>query len=564
MRALPKILLPFLLAAPWGLPGMCLASDGAASAAVSPFDGQWFGLFEAARYVPLEEPCEPCPVPALVRHWFRQETAARPAAQAPEPVAGSPASPLEDLAQWRARGGHRQDRLPLLVWHGSPALVPQAVLSPAGDALLLPDGRSLALGWAPRIAENRSWMDASTFAWLAGRELRLRGRLETSDGAAPRFVARTAWPREWRLDPAVLEARPMGAGESLATLMERDGGGARAPFEQRLLWERAPGAARATGERYVLGLMLNGAQGDDDEALGGHFAVVTGRLHADGRMDHWMVTNFYGVDKVSEKGILPSTLPMDAYMTDVNAGQQWYRPSVMLAAVLDDAAAPLAVQRALDRLLERFQRRHVEFDHARANCTGLSLDALEASGWRYPRRGPNSRLLGAAGFFVTSLTDASFSAGRGTWHYLLEEQARLLPRAGFEILGADLLELLAGRTRRAPSELEHALRGSAVAVAWLRFPQIPSSRAFGRDAAASPKDYLSRVPADRARWKTIPLEPRPYPGHIRDWRPPPPLLSDSQVGVVAFGLLAVALAAPPAWWLARRRRARQRLAGRRG
>ncbi|MFN8752839.1 MAG: hypothetical protein ACK5ZP_12840, partial [Betaproteobacteria bacterium] len=112
--------------------------------------------------------------------------------------------------------------------------------------------------------------------------------------------------------------------------------------------------------------------------------------------------------------------------------------------------------------------------------------------------------------------------------------------------------------------LERALRDSAVAVAWLRFPQIPSSRAFGRDAAASPADYLSRVPADRARWKTIALEPRPYPGHIRDWRPPPPLLSDSQVGVGAFGLLAVALAAPPAWWLARRRRARQRLAGRQG
>jgi hypothetical protein len=581
MRTPPRFLflLPLLLATTLSRQASCFAAGGeappllrpsAASSphaapavawAVSPFEGQWFGLYDAARYVPLQEPCEPCPVPALVRHWFRHETAARPAAQGPAPVAGSPASALEDLAGWRARGGHREDRLPHLVWHGSPAVVPRAVPSPAGDALRLPDGRRLALAWAPRIAENRSWMDPGTFAWLDGRELRLRGWLESGESGPRRFVARTAWPWEWRLDLATLEARPPGTGESLAALMERDGGGARAPFEQRLLWERAPGSARAPGERFVLALMLNGAQGDDDEALGGHFAVVTGRLHGDGRIDHWLVTNFYGVDKVSEKGILPATLPMDAYMTDVNSGQQWYRPSVMLVAVLDDPGGPLVVQRALDRLLERFQRRHVEFDHARANCTGLSLDALEASGWRYPRRGPYSRALAAAGFFVTSLTERSFGAGRGTWHYLLEEQARLLPRAGFEVLGADLLDLLAGRARRAPSELERALRDSAVAVAWLRFPQIPSSRAFGRDAAASPADYLSRAPADRAQWKTIALEPRPYPDHIRDWRPPAPLLSDAQVGVAAFGLLGVALAAPPAWWMVRRRRARRRLAG---
>jgi hypothetical protein len=234
---------------------------------------------------------------------------------------------------------------------------------------------------------------------------------------------------------------------------------------------------------------------------------------------------------------------------------------MMLVAVLDDPVVPLRVQRALDRLLERFQRRHVEFDLARANCTGLSVDALEGSGWHYPHRGPNSRLLAAAGFFVTSVTDRSFSSGRETWRYMLEEQARLLPRAGFEILGADLLELVAGRTRRTPAELERALTDSARAVAWLRFPQIPSSRAFGRDAAASPKDYLSRVPSDRSKWNTIPLEPRPYPDHIRDWRPPPPMLSDEQVGVVAFGMLLIALAMPPAWWIARRRRTRQRLAG---
>ena len=80
--------------------------------------------------------------------------------------------------------------------------------------------------------------------------------------------------------------------------------------------------------------MVNGAQGDDDEAHGGHFALVTGRTQPDGAIGDWLVNNFYSLDIESEKGILAAPVPLDNYLADLNSGQGWYRPSYMLVAVL--------------------------------------------------------------------------------------------------------------------------------------------------------------------------------------------------------------------------------------
>ena len=54
----------------------------------------------------------------------------------------------------------------------------------------------------------------------------------------------------------------------------------------------------------MLAFMVNGAQGDDDEAHAGHFALVTGRTQEDGAIGDWLVNNFYALDSESEKGIL--------------------------------------------------------------------------------------------------------------------------------------------------------------------------------------------------------------------------------------------------------------------
>jgi hypothetical protein len=135
-----------------------------------------------------------------------------------------------------------------------------------------------------------------------------------------------------------------------------DEGGARTPASARLLWERTPGAARAAAGKPVFALMINGAQGDDDEAHGGHFAVATGHFGARGEWNDWLVGNFYNLDSQERKGIVASTLTMDAYLTDLNSGQAWYRPSAVLVAVLREPRAALLAQQGIARVFNHFYR----------------------------------------------------------------------------------------------------------------------------------------------------------------------------------------------------------------
>ena len=106
----------------------------------------------------------------------------------------------------------------------------------------------------------------------------------------------------------------------------------------------------------MLGLIVNGAQGDDDEAHAGHFAIVTGRLRAHGRIGDWLVNNFYTLDAESEKGIIAAPVPLDAYLGDLNSGQSWYRPSYVLVLALRDVRAAALVQSALARVYHQFYR----------------------------------------------------------------------------------------------------------------------------------------------------------------------------------------------------------------
>ena len=85
----------------------------------------------------------------------------------------------------------------------------------------------------------------------------------------------------------------------------------------------------------MLAFIVNGAQGDDDEAHAGHFAIVTGRIADDGAIGDWLVNNFYTLDAESEKGIIAAPVPLDNYLADLNSGQAYYRPSHLLVAVLE-------------------------------------------------------------------------------------------------------------------------------------------------------------------------------------------------------------------------------------
>ena len=118
------------------------------------------------------------------------------------------------------------------------------------------------------------------------------------------------------------ERQPEVSQGSLSTLVRAENGGARLPLAARVLWQRDPKAVREWAGKPVLAFMLNGAQGDDDEAHGGHFAIVTGIFGQRGEWGDWLVNNFYNLDSVSENGIIASTLPIDAYMADINSSRQ--------------------------------------------------------------------------------------------------------------------------------------------------------------------------------------------------------------------------------------------------
>jgi hypothetical protein len=91
------------------------------------------------------------------------------------------------------------------------------------------------------------------------------------------------------------------------------------------LWEREPGTARRWDGKPVLAAMLNGAQGDDDEAHGGHFAMVTGRVGPGGAIGDWLADNFYSLEAFSEKGIVAAVV-RSTIIWPISA-RAWYRPS---------------------------------------------------------------------------------------------------------------------------------------------------------------------------------------------------------------------------------------------
>ena len=513
----------------------------------------YLGLYDAALFRPVDGPCPDCSTPKQALWYFHDDVVAVPKEATANGPLDSRLPVPADIQQWFASGDKARAALPFMVWLGSTQLAEKASVQPDGASLRFADGSIMPFGVVPKIATNLSYYNDATAQFFSKRPLRVRGRAESGAGDQQRFVARVIWPGDYRINAGALQPEPLRAGESLTDLLKAEDGGARSAFGTRLIWERSPGGVRDGQRKAVLAFMLNGAQGDDDEAHGGHFAVVTGWHRADGRWADWMVNNFYNLNSVSEKGIIAAMLPMDNYLMDLNSGQSYYRPSYLVAAVLKQATAASLYQNAVGRVYDRFYRHHIEYDHAQANCAGLSVDTLAGLGWQVPKLGSTSRMKAILGYYYSSLTDWSFASGRRSYRYLVEERSRLYPRVAFETLSADLLALVTspGRTL---TPYEQLLRDEVEAIVFVRIPQIPSSRAFGTFPVASFDEYMARVPKNKADWKIIPVDARPFPDELRDREPAAPLLSDNVVGALAFGGLLVCLAAPFLWWRIRRRR----------
>jgi hypothetical protein len=484
-------------------------------------------------------------VPPPAKFLFRDETIAVPSTP---PFAGYSrgVDPFEDIRAWSANPAPLA--WPPLVWIAAPER--RAGVAIAADGLSFEHaGKRGALGLVERIPLNRSWVDASTFDWLSRRTVTMRGRTEPGG----RFVARTLWPEDWRLDesaarvPLARSRTPKLAIRGLLRSAPR--GGAASPPETHPVWEREPGRRDWAG-RPVLAFVVSGAQGDDDEAWGGHLAIATGRLPADGRLSDLLVSNFYTLDTESEKGILPAPVPLDNYLADLNSGQGWYRPNYVMAAVLSDRRAVDLVQGALNRLYLQFWRHQLEYRHSSMNCASISVDLLRALGWSLPPRGPSDPLRAWLSVPWKVFAEGRVAAARTAFEYLSEDRTRLMPSAAFEEAAFGLMQLARDGAGPADGPLARMLAADLVALAGVRLPQIPSSRRLGTWPAANPREYVNALPRDPADIEIVPVPPRPFPAHLRDddLLPPPARRSTLPLALwTACGVLPLAWLAGAAW-----------------
>ena len=531
-----------------------LMSASAASMADAPsgvksaLAGGRLGLLPAQSFRLADGNCQDCPTLPQNLWYFKNEVVAVPhmgqAMAGFTPGAGT----IDDVRDWSGQPQAATLAHPGLVWLGAPSLLDDATLLPNGREVRGADGKTGALLLTPKIATNLSFWNRDTTAYFAGRQVRMRGAVQNV-GGTPAFVARTVWPKDFRIDAASMASAPLKPGESLKSFVQASNGGAASPFATRLVWERTPGKARQWQDKPVLGIMLNGAQGDDDEAYGGHFAIATGTIGKQGDWADWLVNNFYNLDSFSEKGIIAAPVPMDNYLMDINSGQQYYRPSYMLVAVLNDARTAVAYQGGVQRVFNHFYRHDFTYGHSAANCTGISMDVFKALGWNVPERGPTGAVKAVGAYAYLSARDMSLASGRKIYDYLTEEQVRLLPAVAFEAAGADLLQLVGATTgtERALTPYEQQLQADVEALVLVRIPQIPSSRAMGSNPVFSFDEFMARTPPDQKDWKIVPVGPRPFPAALRDSQTmavatpstvPLPVVGLGLVGLVGAGMLA--------------------------
>ncbi len=471
------------------------------------------GLFPAQNFHQARGDCN-CGKLRQGMWYFQDDLVALPKPDVPQASFSTTLDHVADIRQWSATPEVQSLTYPPLIWLGSPQVLDGVTMAPDGKALKTADGNALDFRVVPRIASNRSYYNDATVAYFANRPLRLRGKVQ-DDAGKPVFVVRTIWPGDFNIDAAKLTLAPPKDDKALTAFVQAEQGGAKSAFSAQLLWERQPGQPRQWQDKAVIGVMLNGAQGDDDEAYGGHFAIATGRFGT-GDWSGWIVNNFYNLDSFSEKGIVAASVPMDNYLMDLNSGQQYYRPSYMMVAVLNNPRTAIAYQGAVERAYNHFYRHDFVYQHAAANCAGISLDVFKALGWNIPERGPTGWAKAIAAYAYLAAKDGSLESGRKIYDYLTEETTHLLPAVAFDAAGRDLLDLVSGRATRSLDGFEKELQSDVEAVYVVRIPQVPSSRAFGSNPVFSFGEYMDRAPKDHAQWQIVPVDARPFPQELRD------------------------------------------------
>jgi hypothetical protein len=153
-----------------------------------------------------------------------------------------------------------------------------------------------------------------------------------------------------------------------------------------------------------------------------------------------------------------------------------------------------------------------------------------------------------------------FSVGKAklAFDYLHTDQTRLMPAAALEEAFGSLLAFGNGTIAAGDGLLAHMLAEDMDALAFVRFPQFPSSRAFGDAPAVTTWEYKALIPNDPAHQQIVPVPPRPFPEELRDPDLIPPPWRPSDYAVLAWGLLTVVGIPIVLWRLWRWRHMRRR------
>ncbi|MBC8040759.1 MAG: hypothetical protein H7Y06_09470 [Opitutaceae bacterium] len=141
-----------------------------------------------------------------------------------------------------------------------------------------------------------------------------------------------------------------------------------------------------------------------------------------------------------------------------------------------------------------------------------------------------------------ALKDGSLAAGQSAYDYLATERTSLYPFVAFNTIGDDLLRRIArgGPGALGRRGLEAQLSEDIEALAFVRIPQFPSSRAFGHDPVTSIDEYMARAPKNRADWKIVPVGARPFPAAPRQEPPPSQLATYAWGAALLVGLSGLA------------------------
>lgn len=495
-----KMMLPLL-----GL----LQGYSAAAATDTALSAPMLGLYPGSEFRLAKGQCTDCGPNRQTLWYFENEIIATPRETGRITSYNPGLQAQQDIAQWMQYPDSAAS-LPAVIWLGSSSLLQHVRLSDDHQALRLPTGEQRPFAVVPKIPTNLSYLNQSSWDFYSARPLSLRGEADP----AGVFTARTIWPMDYTLT-SQRAYQPLQQDESLQTLVQANHGGAQTPYTTRILWQRNPGDAGEWEGHAAIGIMLNGAQGDDDEAHGGHFAILTGQVGAQGDWSQWLVNNFYNLDAYGEKGIIAAITPADKYLMDLNSGQSLYRPSYMLVAILKRPDLAVQYQSASNRVYQHFYRHDFIYEHAAANCAGISIDTFRTLGWNIPMRGPEGYAKAIAAWFYVAITEKNLNAGRKIYDYLTEEKTRLYPAVAFDAMGHDLLEIVNNPTRTR-SPYEQKLADDIEAIVYVHIPQVPIERAFGQAPVYSFDQYLAQAPADRKDWKILPTTPRPFPEALKD------------------------------------------------